>query len=129
MGGDLTVNSIPTDRHLKTIFSPGAGDLSCNFSVKPLNRENRKSRNYYCLFLHPLLSFLAFWNLNTVPSLDSGAKIYDAQTLFCCLGLSPGSVCFETFDYLRMPHQRAFDPIFYFFVKSPPIARTLIPRD
>jgi hypothetical protein len=49
--------------------------------------------------------------------------------LFCCLDLSPGSVCFETFDYLRMPHQRAFDPIFYFFVKSPPIARTLTPRD
>jgi hypothetical protein len=25
--------------------------------------------------------------------------------------------------------QRAFDPIFKFFVKSPPIARTLTPRD
>jgi hypothetical protein len=29
-----------------------------------------------------------------------------------CLDLSPGCVCFETFDYLRMPHQRAFDQIF-----------------
>ena len=58
----------------------------------------------------------------TVHSLVSGDKIYDAQTLFValllnvikifCLDLSPGCVCFETFDYLRMPHQRAFDPIF-----------------
>jgi hypothetical protein len=31
------------------------------------------------------MSFLAFWNLNTVHSLDSGAKIYDAQTLFVAL--------------------------------------------
>jgi hypothetical protein len=66
--------------------------------------------------------------LNTVHSLVSGDKIYDAQTLFValllnvikifCLDLSPGCVCFETFDYLRVPHQRAFDP---------PIARTLTP--
>jgi hypothetical protein len=27
MGGDLIVNSIPTDRHLTKIFCPGAGDL------------------------------------------------------------------------------------------------------
>jgi hypothetical protein len=27
MGGDLTVNSIPTDGHLTKIFCPGAGDL------------------------------------------------------------------------------------------------------
>ena len=39
---------------------------------------------------------------------------YDAHTLFGLffpLDLSPGRVCFETFDYLRMPHQLAFDPI------------------
>jgi hypothetical protein len=29
-----------------------------------------------------------------------------------CLDLSRGCVRFETFDYFRMPHQRAFDPIF-----------------
>ena len=34
-GRDLTVNSIPTDEHLTKIFSPGAGDLSCDFSTKP----------------------------------------------------------------------------------------------
>jgi hypothetical protein len=28
-----------------------------------------------------------------------------------CLDLSPECVCFETSDYLRMPHQPAFDPI------------------
>ena len=27
MGGDLIVNSIPTDGHLTKIFCPGAGDL------------------------------------------------------------------------------------------------------
>ena len=27
MGGDLIVNSIPTDGHLSNIFFPGAGDL------------------------------------------------------------------------------------------------------
>ena len=27
MGGDLIVNSIPTDGHLSNIFCPGAGDL------------------------------------------------------------------------------------------------------
>jgi hypothetical protein len=27
MGGDLIVNSIPTDGHLSKIFCPGAGDL------------------------------------------------------------------------------------------------------
>jgi hypothetical protein len=75
-------------------FFPGCGRVVMQFQYEAQNRENRKSRNYYCLFLHPLLSFLAIWNLNTVPtvpSLDSGAKIYDAQTLFVAL-LLPRSI-------------------------------------
>ena len=59
MGGDLTVNSIPTDSHLKMIFSPGAGDLSCNFSMKPRIKKTRSSETiivyfciHFCLFWH-----------------------------------------------------------------------------
>jgi hypothetical protein len=87
------------------------------WSLESRNPEVRKLFIFYFRFC-----LLAFWNLNTVHSLVSGDKIYDAQTLFValiltvikifCLDLSPGCVCFETFDYLRMPHQRAFDPIF-----------------
>ena len=57
MGGDLTVNSIPTDRHLKTIFSPGAGDLSCNFSMKPRIEKTGSPETivYFCI------RFCLFW--------------------------------------------------------------------
>jgi hypothetical protein len=82
MSGDLIVNSIPTDGHLTKIFSPGAGDFP--FDISQQSPRIEKTGNFLFLFL---LRFclLAFWNLNTVHSLDSGDKIYDAQTLFVAL--------------------------------------------
>jgi hypothetical protein len=90
MGGDLIVNSIPTDGHLTKIFFPGAGDLPFDIiqhvisvrSLEPRIMKTGSLETFYLLFPHPLL---AFWNLNTVHSLDSGDKIYDAQTLFVAL--------------------------------------------
>ena len=98
VGGDLIVNSIPTDGHLTKIFCLGAGDLPFDIiqhviSVRSLeSRKNRKSGNFLyfisasasVLLLFPHL-LVKFWNLNTVHSLDTGDKIYDAQTLFVAL--------------------------------------------
>ena len=58
MGGDLTVNSIPTDRHLKSIFSPGAGDLSCNFSTKP---RIEKTGSPETIIVYFCIRFCLFW--------------------------------------------------------------------
>jgi hypothetical protein len=76
MGGDLIVNSIPTDGHLSKIFCPGAGDLPFDIiqhaiSVRSLEPRIKKTGSPE-IFPHPLL---AFWNLNTVHSLVSGDKI------------------------------------------------------
>jgi hypothetical protein len=90
MGGDLIVNSTPTDGHLTKIFCPGVGDFPFDIiqhviSVqRPWSLESRKPEAFYFLFLLRLC-LLAFWNLNTVHSLDSGDKIYNAQTLFVAL--------------------------------------------
>ena len=89
MGGDLIVNSIPTDRHLTKIFCPGAGDLPFDIiqhtiSVRSLEPRIEKtgSLETFILYFRICFCLLAFWNLNTVHSLDSVDKIYDAQTLF-----------------------------------------------
>jgi hypothetical protein len=68
MGGDLIVNSIPTDGHLPKIFCPGAGDLPFDIiqhvisvrSLEPrIKPEVRKL--FIFLFPHPLeLAFLEF---------------------------------------------------------------------
>jgi hypothetical protein len=66
-------------------FLPGCGRIQHVISVqRPWSLESRKPETFYFLFL---LRFclLAFWNLNTVHSLDSGDKIYDAQMLFVAL--------------------------------------------
>ena len=76
MGGDLIVNSIPTDGHLSNIFCPGAGNLPFDIiqhaisirSLEPRNQENRKSGKTSA-------SASVFWNLNTVHILVSGDKI------------------------------------------------------
>ena len=93
MCGDLIANSIPTDEHLTKIFCPGVGDLPFDIiqhaiSVQILEPRIEKPgspETFY--FLFPLrFCLLAFWNLNTVHSLDSGDKIlYDAQMLFVAL--------------------------------------------
>ena len=74
MGGDLIVNSIPTDGHLSNIFCPGAGDLPFDIiqhaiSIRSLEPRIEKTGSPE---IYPLLSF---WNLNTVHSLVSGDKI------------------------------------------------------
>ena len=92
MCGDLIVNSIPTDGHLTKIFCPGAGNLPFDIiqhaisvqSLEPRIEKTGSPETFY--FLFPLrFCLLAFWNLNTAHSLDSGDKIYDAQTLFVAL--------------------------------------------
>jgi hypothetical protein len=63
MGGDLIVNSIPTDGHLSKIFCPGAGDLPFDIihiiqhaiSVRSLEPRIEKTRSPE-IFSHPLLS-------------------------------------------------------------------------
>ena len=47
----------PHRRHLKTIFSPGAGDLSCNFSMKPRIEKTGSPETivYFCI------RFCLFW--------------------------------------------------------------------
>jgi hypothetical protein len=78
MGGDLIVNSIPTDGHLSKIFCPGAGDLPFDIiqhaisvrSLEPRIEKTGSPETFYFRFC-----LLAFWNLNTVHSLVSGDKI------------------------------------------------------
>jgi hypothetical protein len=80
----------PHRRAFDKDFLPGCGrfpirhNSTCDFSTKALEPRIEKTGNFLFLFL---LRFclLAFWNLNTVHSLDSGDKIYDAQTLFVAL--------------------------------------------
>ena len=63
MGGDLIVNSIPTDGHLSKIFCPGAGDLPFDIihiiqhaiSVRSLEPRIEKTGSPE-IFSHPLLS-------------------------------------------------------------------------
>jgi hypothetical protein len=63
MGGDLIVNSIPTDGHLTKIFSPGAGDFPFDIiqhviSVqRPWSLESRKPETFYFYFC----SASVFW--------------------------------------------------------------------
>ena len=62
MGGDLIVNSIPTDGHLTKIFCPGAGDLPFDIiehvilvrSLEPRIEKTGSPETFY--FLFPLLS-------------------------------------------------------------------------
>ena len=64
MGGDLIVNSIPTDGHLSKIFCPGAGDLPFDIiqhaisvrSLEPRIEKTGSPETFYFLFPHPLLS-------------------------------------------------------------------------
>jgi hypothetical protein len=78
MGGDLIVNSIPTDGHLSKIFCPGAGDFPFDIiqhaisvrSLEPRIEKTGSPETFYFRFC-----LLAFWNLNTVHSLVSGDKI------------------------------------------------------
>ena len=83
------MNSIPTDGHLSKIFCTVADDLPFDIiqhaisvrSLEPrIKPEVRKLFIFYFRFC-----LLAFWNLNTVHSLVSGDKIYDAQMLFVAL--------------------------------------------
>jgi hypothetical protein len=91
MGGDLIVNSIPTDGHLSKIFCPGADDLPFDIiqhaiSVRSLEpRMKPEVRKLFIFYFRIRFCLLAFWNLNTVHSLVSGDKIYDAQMLFVAL--------------------------------------------
>ena len=81
MGGDLIVNSIPTDGHLSKIFCLGADDLPFDIihiiqhaiSVRSLEPRIEKTGSLE-IFSHRFC-LLAFWNLNTVHSLVSGDKI------------------------------------------------------
>ena len=53
-------------------------------SLEPRIEKTGSPETFY--FLFPLrLSLLAFWNLNTVHSLDSGDKIYDRPRRFLWL--------------------------------------------
>jgi hypothetical protein len=62
MGGDLIVNSIPTDGHLSKIFCPGAGDLPFDIiqhaiSIRSLEPRIKKTGSPEILpHMHPLLS-------------------------------------------------------------------------
>ena len=64
MGGDLIVNSIPTDRHLTKIFCPGAGDFPFDIiqhaisvrSLEPRIEKTGSLETFYLIFLHLLLS-------------------------------------------------------------------------
>ena len=117
-------------------FLPGCGRFALRhnstcmqFKYEAWSLESRKPevRKLFIFYFRIRFCLLAFWNLNIVHSLVSevwflGIKfrmprcflwlfILNVIKIFC-LDLSPGCVCFETFDYLRIPHQRAFDPIF-----------------
>ena len=70
MGGDLIVNSIPTDGHLSVIFCSGAGDLPFDIiqhaisvrSLEPRIEKTGSPETFCFLFPHLLLSsgFLEF---------------------------------------------------------------------
>jgi hypothetical protein len=71
MGGDLIVNSIPTDGHLSNIFCPGAGDLPFDIiqhaiSIRSLEpRRKPKVRKYFrirfCLLAFKYSTLSGFW--------------------------------------------------------------------
>ena len=58
-------------------FLPGCG----RFAIRHNSTVWRLFILYFCI----CFCLLAFWNLNTVHSLDSVDKIYDAQTLLVAL--------------------------------------------
>ena len=65
----------PHRRAFDKVFCPGAADLPFDIirhaisvqSLQPRIEKTESSETFF-LFPHPLLSFLAFWNLNTVQS-------------------------------------------------------------
>ena len=66
MGGDLTVNSIPTDGHLTKIFCPGAGDLPFDIirheiSVRSLGARIEKTGSPETFIFYFRIRFCLFW--------------------------------------------------------------------
>jgi hypothetical protein len=66
MGGDLTMNSIPTDGHLTKIFCPGAGDLPFNIiqhvtSVRSLEPRIDKTGSAETFIFYFHIRFCLFW--------------------------------------------------------------------
>jgi hypothetical protein len=68
MGGDLIVNSIPTDGHLTKIFCPGAGDLPFDIiehailvrSLEPRIEKTGSPETFYFLYTRRVLGVAYF---------------------------------------------------------------------